>query len=140
MSINKKAILFALYFLTHAALASVPHFFVQMENRSDKQAAISFQKGVGNVWLEPNLADKTPLPSHQKSMKYQVNIEPLDPKATFNIIFTGKQNCNFNIAYYAPANPKVTVSGFGCHGGGYEITGNQYTLLLYISDINLKHS
>ena len=113
-----------------------PHFYVQMENRSDKPASISFQTDIGNVYLNPTLSTNTPLAAQEKSEKYEVHIEPLNDKSTFNIVFTGKRPCTFNIGYYAPANPKVTVIGPGCYGGGYQIIDKGYTLLLYISDIH----
>lgn len=118
--------------------ASSPHFNLVMENRSDKDVNISFQQEIGYIDLDPVLNDHTPLSPHSTSLKYAVNFYPLDPKDTFNIVFTGKQNCTFNIAFYAPANPKVTISGLGCYGGGYSITDGGYTLLLYVSDIHLK--
>jgi len=118
--------------------ATEPHFNLVMENQSDKDATISFQQVVGNVDLTPVLADHMPLALHSSSIKYGVNFHPVDPQDTFNIIFTGKQDCTFNIAFYAPADPKVTVSGPGCYGGGYSILDGGYTLLLYVSDIHLR--
>lgn len=115
-----------------------PHFYVKMENRSAKPASISFQPDVGSVSLNPIMSDHTPLAAQETSEKYEVYFKPLDTKSTFNIVFTGKQDCTFNIGYYGPANPKVTVSGPGCYGGGYQITDSGHTLLLYVSDIHLK--
>ena len=117
--------------------STAPHFYVMMENHSDKDASISFQKVVGEVDLDPVLADHTPLPAHKTSAKYGVNFHPLGKKDNFNIVFTGKEDCAFNIAFYSQGNPKITVSGLGCFGGGYSISGD--TLFLYISDINLKN-
>lgn len=134
-----KALLGLLLFVTFTApsLAQTrPHFYIQMENRSDKAASVSFQTDIGNVYLNPTLSTNTPLAAQEKSKKYEVHIEPLDDKSTFNIVFTGKKPCTFNIGYYAPANPKVTVIGPGCYGGGYQIIDKGYTLLLYISDIH----
>lgn len=118
----------------------VPHFYIQMENQSDKNASISFQKNVGNVSLQPVLNDHTPLPAKQLSNRYNVFFDPLDSADTFNIVFTGKNDCTFTVGYFAPANPKVSVSGLGCRGGGYRIIDGGYTLLLYVSDIHLKSS
>lgn len=143
MEVKKLAALMGLLLLTSLCSTplfanSRPHFYVQMENRSDKTASISFKTDIGNVFLNPVLNTDTPLSAQEKSRKYEVHIEPLNDKSTFNIIFTGKQDCTFNIGYYAPANPKVTVSGPGCYGGGYQITDNGYTLLLYVSDIHFR--
>lgn len=133
---SKKPVLTLLaYSLMMTSAYAAPHFYLQMENRSDKEAAISFQKGEGNVYLAPNLGEKTPLPAQGKSGKYQVNIEPLEPQATFKIIFAGKQPCQFTVGYFAPGNPTVQVLGPGCRGGGYQIIDNGYTLLLYVTDI-----
>jgi hypothetical protein len=120
------------------ALTTAPHFYVVMQNQSQKDVTTSFQKGVGNVDLEPILNDHTPLPAHKTSIKYGVNFHPLDPQDTFNIVFTGEQDCTFNVAFYAPGNPKISMSGLGCYGGGYSIIDGGYTLLLYVSDIHLK--
>jgi len=141
---KKSAILFSLiamsnltYALPLNTLATDPHFYVVMQNRSGKDVTTSFQKGVGDVDLQPILNDHTPLPAHKTSIKYGVNFHPLDPQDTFNIVFTGEQDCTFNVAFYAPGNPKITVSGLGCYGGGYSIIDGGYTLLLYVSDIHL---
>lgn len=138
MELKQLTALSGLLFATINLYAAPPHFYIQMENLSDKAAAISFKQEVGNVFLEPGLADKTPLDAHTSSAQYDVHIEPLDPKATFDVVFTGKKDCTFNIGFYAPANPKVIVSGEGCYGGGYQITNEGTTLLLYISDIHKK--
>lgn len=113
-----------------------PHFYVQMENQSDHTTSISFQKVSGNVSLSPTLAEHTPLAAHDKSDKYGVVYNPLGRNDTFNIVFTGKQDCTFNVAFFAVNNPKINISGYGCFGGGYKIKGN--TLELYVSDIHLK--
>jgi hypothetical protein len=138
VSLANLIIVLAISLLSATAMAS-PHFYLQMQNRSNKEATISFKQGLGNVYLEPVLGDHTALAAHESSKKYEVHIEPLDPKSTFNTIFTGKQDCTFNISYYGPANPKVIVSGAGCYGGGYQIIDNGHTLLLYVYDIN-KHN
>ncbi|MBA3660122.1 MAG: hypothetical protein H0W64_00150 [Gammaproteobacteria bacterium] len=110
-----------------------PHFYLQMENKTDQNVTISFKKEVGNVYLEPTLPDETPLAAHTLGAKYEVHIEPMERTATFNVHFTGRQYCQYNISFYGPGNPKVTVSGPGCHGGGYRVL--DHTLLLYVSDI-----
>ncbi len=117
-------------------IATNPHFYVMMENRSDKDVSISFQKGVGDVDLNPILNDHTLLPAHKTSLKYGVNFHPLGREDTFNIVFTGKQDCAFNVGFYSRGNPKITVSGLGCYGGGYSINDLDHTLLLYVSDIH----
>lgn len=131
-----KGIITGLFITT--TYAAPAHFFIQAENRSDKNASLSFQQDVGNIYLDPIMNEHTNIAAHALSTKYGVHIEPLDPKASFNIIFTGKQDCTFNIGFYGPGNPKVTVSGAGCYGGGYEIIDNGTALLLYISDIHKK--
>ncbi len=117
-----------------------PHFYVKMENQSDKDASISLQQGVGNVYFTPNLVDHTALPAHQKSQRYGVTFAPIDPSSTFNVVFTGQNDCAFNIASYSPGIPKVTMSGPGCHGGGYKFVeeADGRSLLLYISDIRVS--
>lgn len=114
-----------------------PHFFVQMENQSNQDAAISFQPLVGNVSLVPTLSTHTTLPAHQKSQKYGVVFNPLGRNDSFNIVFTGKQDCAFTVEFFAPNDPKITISGFGCFGGGYRV--NRDTLELYVSDIRLQN-
>jgi hypothetical protein len=113
-----------------------PHFYVEMQNQSQKNASISFAPGVGNVFLQPELLKMTPLPANQTSNKYGVYFDPLVPEDTFNIIFTGKNDCIFTVGFFAPADPIITMSGLGCAGGGYKIIENGTTLLLYISDIH----
>jgi hypothetical protein len=113
-----------------------PHFYVQMENQSNQPAFISFRQAAGNVSLMPILSDHTDLSAHQQSNKYGVVFDPIGKTDTFNIVFTGRQDCVFNIAFYAVNNPQINISGAGCFGGGYHISGN--TLVLYISDIRLK--
>ena len=115
---------------------SSPHFYIEMQNQSQKNASISFSEGVGNVYLQPELLKFTPLPPNQISEKYGVYFDPLLPEDTFNIIFTGKNDCVFNVGFFAPADPVITMSGLGCAGGGYRIIDNGTTLLLYISDIH----
>jgi hypothetical protein len=136
--IKKIFTLFAFIFITTSAFAQnrVPHFFVQMENQSLKETSISFQPVVGNVYLQPSLADHHPLKAHETSEKYGVVFNPLGRNDSFNIVFTGKKDCAFNVAFYSEYNPKITMSGMGCFGGGYRITGN--TLVLYVTDIHLK--
>lgn len=126
--------LFASFLITSQAIAE-QHFYVQMENRTEGSVGISFQQAVGNIYLDPVLADYTPLAAHQASEKYGVHIEPLDPKSTFNIVFTGKKDCTFNVAFYAPGRPKITSYGLGCYGGGYQLIDNGATLLLFVTDI-----
>ena len=125
----------SLLFASHTFAA--PHFQIQMQNRGDKNATVTFQSVVGNVSLDPGLNDNTPLVSHSYSGKYGVVIEPLDEKSNFNIVFKGEKECTFNVAFYAPARPKITQYGLGCYGGGYQIIDNGHTLLLYISDIKM---
>jgi hypothetical protein len=127
-------------FISVNALADPqPHFFVQMENQSDHDAAISFQPVVGSVSLTPELPSHTTLSAHQKSQKYGVVFNPLGKDDSFNIVFTGKQDCAFKVEFYAVYNPKITISGYGCFGGGYRV--NRDTLELYVSDIHLqKHA
>lgn len=135
----KQLIITCLMLIANSAFAATDaHFYLQMENRSNKPASVSFKPEKGNVYLEPTLADHTPLSAHSNTPKYGVHIEPMDPAATFNVVFTGNQDCTFNIGFYGPANPKVIVSGAGCQGGGYEIIDNGSALLLYISDIRKK--
>lgn len=114
-----------------------PHFYIQMENRSEQNATISFQPVVGNVSLTPSLNDHTNLLAHQRSRQYGVVFNPLGKDDQFNIIFTGKKDCAFNVAFYAPYDPKITISGLGCFGGGYQVQGD--TLILYITDIHVKN-
>lgn len=133
----------ALSFLSLNATAEInlndptPHFYVQMENQSNQDASVSFTPRVGNVSLAPELSSHTSLPAHQKSQKYGVVFNPLGRDDSFNIVFTGKQDCAFTIEFFAPNDPKVTISGLGCFGGGYRV--NRDTLELYISDIRTKH-
>lgn len=136
--------LFSMLFVLNASLSyafpntdmTKPHFYIQMENHSERDASISFQKVIGNISLIPTMSDHTTLLSHQKSGKYGVEISPLGRDDQFNIVFTGKEDCAFNVAFYAVYDPKITISGLGCLGGGYKLQGN--TLVLYISDISLK--
>lgn len=121
--------------ITEHSASVNPHFYVRMENKSNQDAFISFKPVVGNVSLLPVLNSHTPLLTHEQSQKYGVVFNPLGRNDTFDIIFTGKQDCSFNIAFYAQNNPKVTISGPGCFGGGYRV--NKDTLELYISDIHL---
>ncbi len=115
-----------------------PHFYIKMENQSDKDATVSFQQDVGYVFLTPILGDHTALPAHQKSQRYGVTLAPLDPADTFNIVFTGQNDCTFKIGFFGPGNPTVNVSGSGCYGGGYKIVdeGDGLSLVLYVSDIH----
>lgn len=122
-------------FLTFSQAWANPHFFLQMENRSDKNVMVSFQQGAGNIYLKPFLPDHTPMAAHQVSERYGIYIEPLDRNSTFNIIFTGQHDCTFNVAFFAPGRPKITTFGLGCYSVGYEMADNGGTLLLYVSDI-----
>jgi len=127
---------------THALMPKAiddPHFYLVMENQSAQDVTMSFQPVVGNVSLDPVLPDHTALAAGKDSAKYGVIFQPLDPSDTFNVVFTGAQDCTFNVAFFAPGDPKITVSGLGCAGGGYKIIGGD-TLMLYISDIHLKHA
>lgn len=138
----KKSIVFASLLACHvSAFAATTestdhHFYVQMQNRSSKNVTMSFRRGEGNVSLDPVLADNTPLKT--VSPKYGVNIVPMVPTATFNIIFKGQNECNFNIGFFAPGKPRVTMQGLGCLGGGYQIADQGTTLVLFVSDINHK--
>jgi hypothetical protein len=117
-----------------------PHFYIQMQNQSQKSATISFSPLVGNVFLQPELIKNTPLPANEVSQKYGVYFDPLTTEDTFNIIFTGKNDCVFTVGYFAPADPTIFISGLGCAGAGYKITDGGKTLLLYISDIHAEVS
>lgn len=127
-----------LIFLTSTVATAAPHFFIQMENQSAKETLLRFQPVTGNVSLEPALADATPLAPASQSARYGVVFNPLGRDDTFNVVFTGQQDCAFHVAFYAPNNPKITVSGPGCFGGGYKVVGD--TLRLYVSDIHLSMS
>lgn len=131
------AILSSISFSLYADASS--HFFVQMKNDSEKDVTISFHQGPDKeITLEPTLPDNTPLISHQTSKKYGVNIVPMDPKATFNIVFKGNQDCKLDIGFYAPGRPRVTIEGLGCTGAGFKLIDHGKTLLLYITDIDLE--
>ncbi|RDI45191.1 hypothetical protein [Aquicella lusitana] len=131
--------LFTLLLSTALYASSPAHFYLQMENRSEKTTILRFEPNEKNsqtaVYLIPALNNNTPLAAHEKSPQYGVHIEPLTAQATFDIIFTGKQDCHFTVGYYGPGNPKVSVAGPGCLGGGYQLIDKGRTLLLYISDI-----
>ena len=113
-----------------------PHFFVQMANQSSHDVTLSFKQvaGDGKIELSPTLADNTPLAANQQSLVYGVTYVPLGESDQFNIIFTGKLSCAFTVAFFAPGDPEITMSGYGCAGGGYSVTG--HTLILYISNIH----
>lgn len=133
----KKLLTLAILILMQTAVFAFgknPHFFVQMENLSNQQTYVSFQPLTRNVSLIPELVEHSLLPPHQLTARFGVVFEPLGKNDSFNIIFTGKEDCTFNVAFYAVNNPKITIAGAGCFGGGYEIKGN--TLRLYISDIH----
>ena len=124
--------------LSTNVIAADHHFFVQMENISQKDVTLSFRQVEGNVSLSPILEDGTKLSINQKSVPYAVSIVPLDPKANYNIIFKGEKDCQFNVGFYAAGRPRVTMQGLGCLGSGAKITNQGTTLLLYVSDINRK--
>ncbi|MHB1949630.1 MAG: hypothetical protein ACYCQI_16140 [Gammaproteobacteria bacterium] len=132
------ASLLALGFSTGSYAVDKSHFFVQMQNLTQKDVSVSFRKGNANVDLNPVLVDNTLLPAQQKSAPYGVEIIPMDHTATFNIIFKGNKECNFNIGFYAPGRPRVITEGLGCLGTGSQIVEHGSTLLLYVSDINLQ--
>ncbi len=111
-----------------------PHFFVQMENRTAQNVGISFQLDAGEASLAPTLENKTLLPAHQMSATYGVVYPHLGANDVFSIVFTGKQDCAYKVEFLAPGDPKITISGLGCYGGGYAVNG--HTLLLYVSDIH----
>lgn len=113
-----------------------PHFYVQMANQSSHDVTLSFKQvaGDGKIELSPTLADNTPLAANQQSLVYGVTYVPLGESDQFNIIFTGKQSCAFTVAFFAPGDPEITMSGYGCAGGGYSVS--EHTLTLYISNIN----
>ena len=127
-----------LFTTAQAAELNKHHFWIQMLNASDKNVTVSFHKGVGNVSLAPELPDNTPLKPSSITAHYAVNIEPLDPAATFNITFKNEKECNFTVGFYAPGRPRILMEGLGCIGGGTQIVEGGKTLMLYISDINLK--
>jgi hypothetical protein len=111
-----------------------PHFYIQMDNQSNKDISLNFQPVSGSVSLTPTLANNVPLLAHQQSNKYGVIFDDLGRDDTFNVIFTGQQDCVYNVAFYAVNNPKITISGLGCFGGGYHIDGN--TLVLTVLEIH----
>lgn len=129
--------IFCLFFTT-AAIANASHFNLKMENRSDKDTTITFTRHTGNVSLIPELQANTYLAPHTMTFSYGVEITPMSPQASFDITFKGKENCTFTVGYYGPGNPKISIAGSGCHGGGYELIEDNHTLLLYVSDIHLK--
>lgn len=125
-------------FASYAQAKPVPHFYLQLENNSDKAVTLSFISKDGNTYLNPNLNNQLSLSTHQQTPKYQVYFKKLDPAITFDVAFKGKAECTFTVGYFAPGNPKISMSGFGCNGGGYKIIDNGTTLLLYVSSIHLK--
>jgi hypothetical protein len=125
----------ALGLSTHALAKA--HFFVQMENSSSENVILTFNQGPDKeITLEPTLIDNTPLAAHQVSPKYGVNIVPMDPKATFSILFKAKNTCKFDVGFYAPGRPQIHISGLGCKGAGFKLVDGGSTVLLTISDIN----
>jgi hypothetical protein len=110
-----------------------PHFYVQMENQTAQDVGISFQLNEGEAYLTPTLNNKTLLAAHQTSYSYGVIFPKLSSQDAFSIVFTSKQDCAFKVEFFAPGDPKITIAGLGCAGGGYSIDG--HTLKLYISDI-----
>jgi hypothetical protein len=133
-------------FLTAAAHANVtkmksdpaPHFSVIVENKSDQNIKMRFHENHGSVYLQPALADNTPLAAHQESMPYGVVFPHLGTDDTFDMTLTGKQDCTFTIGFYASGNPRIAIQGPGCFGGGYSINLPARTVSLYITDIHKK--
>jgi hypothetical protein len=115
-----------------------PHFSVFVENKTDQQVTMRFRENQGSSYLEPALADNTPLAAHKKSLPYGVVFPQLGRKDTFDIIVTGKQDCAFTIGFYAPGNPNVVIQGPGCFGGGYSVNLAERYVLLYVTDIHKK--
>lgn len=123
---------------THAASLNPHHFKIQMLNGSNKNVTLSFREGIGHVELDPVLPDGYLLKPTESSPHYGVNIVPLDPSSTFNIIFKGEKECQFTVGFYAPGRPRITMEGLGCLGGGARLTEMGSTLLMYISDIDYQ--
>jgi len=113
-----------------------PHFFVVMENQTDQDVSISFKVDTGQVYLTPSLPDHTPLASHQSSQKYGVVYPVVGTSDVFSMIFTGQQDCDISVEFFAPGNPKITMAGFGCDGAGYRVVGD--TLFLTATGIHSK--
>jgi hypothetical protein len=132
----KSLILTSLLTLNTAAIAA-PHFFMQMENRGDKDATISFRHGTGEISLDPVLPDNTTLPAHSASNKYGVIVD-FKPDSTFVIAFKGKEECTFTAGFGSPGFPKVTIEGRGCDGAGFGLNHDNKTLVFYVNGINLK--
>ncbi len=136
----RKLIAAAVLIAASTSTFAAPHFFLQLKNGTNKNITISVKENVGKMHLEPQLVDNTPLAAQQSSEKYGVVFEPLTAEGMFDVVFTGQKACTFTIGYFAPGNPKITVMGHGCNGGGYQIIDNGHTLLLYVSDIHLGNS
>ena len=127
--LKKSLLLASLLTLASASAISAPHFYMAMENNSNKDTVFK---------LEPALADETPLVAQTSTLKYAVNIEPMDPSATFDVVFKGKNECVYTVGFYQPGNPKVSMMGPGCKGGGYRF--ENHVLVFYISDITYKNT
>ena len=84
------------------------HFYIQMENQSNKNVSMSFQEVNGSVYLQPTLENNTLLPAHQLSLKYGAVFSDLNPTDTFNIVFTDQQDCTFNVAFYSANGSAVS--------------------------------
>ena len=136
--LKKSLLLASLLTLASASAISAPHFYMAMENNSNKDATISFRQQDTVFKLEPALADETPLVAQTSTLKYAVNIEPMDPSATFDVVFKGKNECVYTVGFYQPGNPKVSMMGPGCKGGGYRF--ENHVLVFYISDITYKNT
>jgi hypothetical protein len=113
-----------------------PHFSVIVENKTDQNITMRFRENQGSVYLQPALADKTPLAAHQNSMPYGVVFPHLGTEDTFDMTLTGKQDCTFTIGFYASGNPRINIQGPGCFGGGYSVNLPERTVSLYITDIH----
>jgi hypothetical protein len=138
-AIYKISLFFLISFLSVGALFAEPtqHFNVKMQNRSTRVVTLRFEPVSGNVSLQPQLNDYTPLQAGEYSATYGVYFDPLTPSDSFKIIFRGNKDCVFKVEYFAPGSPKISMSGYGCKGGGYQIVDQGQTLLLYVSEINL---
>lgn len=111
-----------------------PHFYIQMENQSTQDVTLSSQVDQGEVQFSPMLSDGTLLPANQTSQSYGVIYPNFGKDDVFSILFTGKKSCEYKVEFFAPGDPKITIQGLGCAGGGYKLDG--HTLILYVSDIH----
>jgi hypothetical protein len=136
------SILIGSFSISTAEAASIDkgnsHFSVIVENKTDQKVSMRFRENQGSSYLEPALADNTPLEAHQKSLPYGVVFPHLGRTDTFDMVVTGKQDCAFTIGFYAPGNPSVVIQGPGCFGGGYSINLADRSVLLYVTDIHKK--